>query len=442
MTAGTTGIEWVHLDLFHENVPDEFIARVFATMALSPRHTFQVLTKRPERMRDILTSEDFPHAVARAIDAIEVARAIRAMGEERVAPIAGFPGYLVTDRGRILRQGASHTCLWCGEPLPEEKLARSKFCSQRCNAKAHYEKTQGRWEPPVDVAREMRPDVGEQGHRRVQLISPDGTPQRIGVHRLVLTAFDRPPLHGEQGCHRDGDPSNNALPNLRWGSQSENWSDRVRHGNHRTHRRREAAITWVKPDLGFAWPLPNCWAGVSIENARHTWRADVLREIPAAVRFISAEPLLGSLYPKGGASDEAQIHHRGRVEPGQVRPGAHGGAGGVDGRGLRGGVRGRRDQGELLDGRERGDRLKAPLDLTGISWLIVGGESGPGARPMHPNWARELRDACLTWGNDHGVPETRPAFFFKQIGGQPDKRSGDKAVLDGRTWTEMPDAQR
>jgi protein gp37 len=78
-----------------------------------------------------------------------------------------------------------------------------------------------------------------------------------------------------------------------------------------------------------AWPLPNVWLGTSIELDKYSWRANHLRATPAAVRFISAEPLLGPL---------------------------------------------------------------PSLDLTDIDWLIVGGESGPGARPMHPDWVRELRD--------------------------------------------------
>jgi protein gp37 len=67
------------------------------------------------------------------------------------------------------------------------------------------------------------------------------------------------------------------------------------------------------------------------------------------------------------------------------------------------------------------------LDLDGIDWVIVGGESGPGARPMQPDWAREIRDQCL----DAGV-----AFHFKQWGGVFKKRNGRE--LDGRTWDEMP----
>jgi protein gp37 len=109
---------------------------------------------------------------------------------------------------------------------------------------------------------------------------------------------------------------------------------------------------------------PNAWLGVSIEASKYLWRADDLREVPAAVRFLSVEPLLGPL----GA-----------------------------------------------------------VNLSGINWVIVGGESGPGARPMDPEWAREIRDQCVN---------ARVPFFFKQWGGVQKKKHG--RVLDGQTWEEMP----
>jgi protein gp37 len=111
-------------------------------------------------------------------------------------------------------------------------------------------------------------------------------------------------------------------------------------------------------------PLPHVWLGTSIETDRWTARADALRETPAAVRFISAEPLLEPLHS---------------------------------------------------------------LDLTEVDWLIVGGESGAGARPMDPEWARQLRDHALS---------SETAFFFKQWGGRTPKAGG--RILDGRTWDEYP----
>lgn len=113
----------------------------------------------------------------------------------------------------------------------------------------------------------------------------------------------------------------------------------------------------------FEWTT-NIWMGTSIESIAVARRADALRMIPAAVRFVSAEPLLGSL----------------------------------------------RD-----------------LDLTGIDWVIGGGESGPNARPCDPAWARELRDLCVR----HDV-----SFFWKQWGGATAKAGGRE--LDGRTWDAYP----
>jgi protein gp37 len=147
--------------------------------------------------------------------------------------------------------------------------------------------------------------------------------------------------------------------------------------------------------------LPNVWLGVSVEDRERLSRIDLLRQTPAAVRFLSLEPLLEDL---------------------------------------------------------------GPLDLRGIDWVIVGGESGPGARPMHPAWARSIRDQCVA----AEVP-----FFFKQWGewapptsdalrawwvalSRPTRMGprshefgdGDGAVrvgkksagrlLDGREWNEMP----
>jgi protein gp37 len=108
----------------------------------------------------------------------------------------------------------------------------------------------------------------------------------------------------------------------------------------------------------------NIWMGTSIEDMAVARRADALRDVPATVRFISAEPLLGP-----------------------------------------------------LDG----------LDLTGIQWVIGGGESGPGFRRVDPAWARGLRDRCVGAG---------VAFFFKQWGGFTPKAGG--RTLDGRTWDEYP----
>ena len=112
------------------------------------------------------------------------------------------------------------------------------------------------------------------------------------------------------------------------------------------------------------WP-ENVWMGVSVENQDYTHRVDYLRRVPAAVRFLSCEPLLGPL----------------------------------------------------------------ELDLEGIHWVIVGGESGRGHRPMEAEWVRRIHQQCT---------EAGVAFFFKQWGGIRPKAGGRE--LDGRAHDEMPAA--
>ncbi len=109
---------------------------------------------------------------------------------------------------------------------------------------------------------------------------------------------------------------------------------------------------------------PQIWMGVSVENKRHAFRIDDLRRTGASVKFLSLEPLLGPL---------------------------------------------------------------PNLDLAGIDWVIVGGESGPGARPMNAEWVTDIQEQCVRAGVN---------FFFKQWGGVFKKRTGRE--LNGRTWDEMP----
>ncbi len=111
------------------------------------------------------------------------------------------------------------------------------------------------------------------------------------------------------------------------------------------------------------WPA-NVWMGVSVESSRYRFRIDHLRDVPAKIRFISVEPLIAPI------------------------------------------------------GR---------LDLSGVNWVIVGGESGPQARAMERSWVADVRDQCLQAG---------VAFFFKQWGGRTPKAGG--RALDGRTWDQMP----
>ena len=217
---------------------------------------------------------------------------------------------------------------------------------------------------------------------------------------------------------------------------------------------------------GLPWGLPpNVWLGTSIENARHTYRADVLREIPAAVRFISAEPLLGSLFPTydgGNDGDAVRADRREGAAVGDVALRVQDHVRGEAGRGSSD-PRLRRDPVSVA---RRSVESRAPLDLTGIDWVIVGGESGPGARPFDVEWAREIIRAsggfrccdsgyyCPAAGENecavHGGfdvccehPERHeqrrgPAVFVKQLGAQPTHvREFDRGELVGLRYTEL-----
>lgn len=151
------------------------------------------------------------------------------------------------------------------------------------------------------------------------------------------------------------------------------------------------------------FPLPNVWLGTSIENRKFVGRADILRDTPAAIRFISAEPLLGPLIPR-----PTEIEGIGPCEMCEKII--------AEGGGCKCGHCGTPWPYPLVS-----------LDLTGIDWLIVGGESGPDHRPFDLDWARGLRTACA---------ETETAFFFKQVGGVRPTSGG--RLLDGRTWDQFP----
>lgn len=212
-------------DIGHPRIPRSFVAKIWAVMALTRRHDFLVLSKRPERLAKLLADPDFTQEVA-----------------EQASDIIGRTPAML--RGQL--------------DLGGERLA------------------------------------GDSGHGGSWTVTPTAT------------------------------------------------------GN-----------LWSPP-----WPLLNVWLGTSIESNKYCGRADALRASPAALRFLSLEPLLGPL---------------------------------------------------------------PDLDLTGIDWVIVGGESGPRYRPIDLDWVRDIRDRCIA----QNIP-----LFFKQVGGATPKASG--RLLDGRTWDQLP----
>lgn len=238
-------------DLFHEEISNEYIAAVFGVMAKAERHIFQVLTKRPERMRDWFR--------------------------------------------------------WYAEEIREREL----------------------WDDPAEL-----------GLQEAQV---------YGVGQDLLW-----PPFGES-----------------------------------------------------TWPLSNVWLGTTIENRKFVHRADLLRETPAAVRFISAEPLLGPLVPD--ADHMVDCEHL--TYPLFDAP-----------------VHAWRPWSD--------ERDHLALDLTGIDWLITGGESGPQHRRFDPGWALDLQWICEQSAWDFDDREGYTAFFHKQNGGRTPKAGGRE--LDGRTYSEWP----
>lgn len=160
--------------------------------------------------------------------------------------------------------------------------------------------------------------------------------------------------------------------------------------NHHDRLWQTGLFEWMNEDR-LPWPLPNVWLGVSVEDqARADERIPILLDTPAAVRFISAEPLLGPValtqIPSPVVTPEDEGYWHSCLERSDV----HYCEGFPD----------------VLTGREIVEAVDGPM-MERLDWVIVGGESGPGARPMHPDWARQIRDDCAA----AGVP-----FFFKQWG--------------------------
>lgn len=278
-----------HGDLFHEAVPDEWIDRVFAVMALAPRHTFQILTKRSARMRAYIKSLSGDDVMRRC------------------------------DRQARLMGGARRSA-----PLPAPHTMQ-----------------------------------------RVCILLHEGAPgQQLIDH---------------------------------WGMASE-----------RDHAR--------------AWPLPNVWLGVSAERQEEAdERIPDLLATPAAIRFVSAEPLLGPINLEAWLDwPDVEVD----ADPPEVF-GAFWGCQGCDPHcpdcptskaayRVEEGPRGP-DGVPKWVGAER----------VTLDWIIVGGESGAGARPMHPDWARSLRDQCAA---------ARVPFFFKQWGAWSPLVRGEQ-LRDGEDYT-------
>jgi len=148
-------------DLFHEDVPENFIDKVFALMALNPLHTFIVLTKRPKRMLEYLSYYKRPFFIAREIDKISVQLLMHNIKEE-IKPIPNYPGYFISNYGVVYTAKGSRKCEVCGVDI--EGSALKKYCSHKCNLRAFRERKKGIRKKETSNISPMSPDVGKQGH--------------------------------------------------------------------------------------------------------------------------------------------------------------------------------------------------------------------------------------------------------------------------------------
>jgi len=409
-------------DLFHPQVPDEFIERVWGAMAACPQHTFLVLSKRVARMRAFLSTPGRVHAIAKACDAAQVDHDHDP--EEQWRPIPGFEGYEASSHGRL--RGRDGAIL-------------------KTHANPH-------------TARES-----------VTLWNR-GEPKTMTVHQLVLIAH-RPIAESAnvETCHRNGNKADNRLANLRWGSRSDNHREAWRHNGTggpcklsfeeveaiRAARQRnetqqsiadrfgvarslisliEHRHVWHGPDL--PWPLPNVWLGVTAENQRRAdERIPELLATPAAVRWVSLEPLLG---PIDLECLPGRLPHR-------VEVGTHNALSG---------------EWWPAVGNAAEEHATRERELPGLDLVIAGGESGgpperrlvercpdfsPAGAPLPDcdrcsgtgwapkpealGWVRSLREQCTAAG---------VAWWFKGWAG-PTAQSGGR-LLEGRTWEQLPAA--
>jgi len=362
-------------DLFQEGICDEVIAAVFGVMAACPQHRFYVLTKRVDRMRVLLSTVEFQADVERFACIAEEGRIAEFFSAERTVPISGWPGYFITSRGRVLSDRAT-----------------------------------------LGERHEMKPMSGETGHSRVMLYRGDETSRPL-IHRLVLEAFDGPANSTEECRHLDGNATNNALWNLRWGTRVENWSDRKRHGHGQSHSKlsegevekirarcaagesaysvaRDFCISdtqarniasgrqWADRER-MEWPIPSVWCGVSVEHQEAAAeRIPDLLATPVAldgVRFVSVEPMLAKVDLRAWMPPDPPCTVCGKTRRQGCSPDDH----------LR-----------CVKIGDWGDPDKQ------IDWVIVGAESGPSARPCDQEWVVSVVDQC----EEAGVP-----VFVKQL---------------------------
>lgn len=365
-------------DLFGEWVPDEVIDRVFAVMALSPQHTFQLLTKRPERMREYVVAAR-PRVAALLYNATYEQRtddtfagALGAANRRLRANLEGRgawrPPGSGSVRGEALRASENGVSAEAGLPPGGSDDGRGEVRHGRPSAGLDTPA----WANPERPHRE--PQERDQGRQSTgELGASDGVgesiPRPASSQRIPPSSdWDGQPKDPSLGGRRSGD----AAIALR-GGHGQGDSDALRHESEgRVQNLQQGDL-----DSHLTWPLANCWLGTSVEDqAAADKRIPELLATPAAVRGISVEPLLGSV-------DVSLWLYRNNL-----------------------------------------------IDRDGLDWVIIGGESGPGARACDIGWIRSIVAQCKAAGT---------AVFVKQDSGPKPGRQG--RIPDDLWLKEFPNAR-
>lgn len=399
-------------DLFHESVPDEWIDRVFAVMALAPQHQFQILSKRPTRMREYLSD---PRTGS------------------RVAALAYDAAY-EQGTGNSISRGARRTgnrCRGSDMALKEEareaeaerrdRISEGGWCNQlRTSAGGISDSVR----LPINCNDDPRKEDGNRSapgdldeHQRTDTVRTDDQPHQRHQRRQSPRQFGAgDPLGAAQACNRSSERQSQSAegqqaskdPAARRRRDSHQgfadlWNDDQSHSCKVSDENEGNLCDLQSEDLAahLTWPLPNVWLGVSVEDqATANERIPLLLDTPAAIRWISAEPLLSLV---------------------DISPWLFGGDPPCP------------ECPKDIDC-DCGWQTRRELGQPHLSWIVVGGESGPGARPFDIEWARLLVYQCKTGA---------VSVFVKQMGSRPiamkDKGAGPEPwplVLDSRSGTD------
>lgn len=376
-------------DLFHEDVPFEFIDRVFAVISIANNHRYQLLTKRPQRMLEYLST-----AFDRVFSLVYSVNYEQRRETAEIKPVRNrnqwknLEDRQTTREGGEARGGLLSRCQ--SKPLSEgaRRIPNERRLSFGDGDYQWNKNSDGG--TPSCMDRETRNHPGEinnqsqEWHKRRQ--SP-GKSRTSNIQRTTATC----PRCSEGKTSPSNREQASQNPSLRSGcdrnaSTTHGWYHGERHCKNVRHDTKGDKRNSQQENLEthLEWPLPNVWLGVTAENQETAdERIPILFECPAAVRFVSVEPCIGPI-------DFTNLYHKTSFSYYQVLK-----------------------------------TIDRPGGRPALDWIVVGAETGPGARPMDPKWARNIRDQCKA----ANVP-----FFMK-------KMSGGKRPPEDLMIREFPQTQ-